>query len=279
MSKGQIVTIGGNLDFFPGEPIIEEFLKRIRDNLDHSPTLGIIPSASLNPIRTGKKYSHLFKSGDTETKIIYPEDREEANKESMINEIDECDAFFFTGGNQLRITSLLGGTESLNVIKDKFQNGAFIGGTSAGSVCLTRTMIAYGKSKDSLLHGKVELSPGLNIIEDAVIDTHFTARGRFPRLIHVVTEHPGILGVGLGEDTAAFWDLEKKDFFVIGSRNIVVVDGKEIGISNIPHIKYREPICVEGIRVHILGNGWGYDLYKHKPYYDEKFEGTHPEDW
>ncbi len=279
MPKGQVVTIGGNLDFFPEDPIIVEFLDRIRNNLGHSPIIGIIPSASLNPIRTGKKYSHLFKCDDIRTKVIYPETREEANKESTVEEIEECEAFFFTGGNQLRITSLLGGTESLKAIKEKFAEGAFIGGTSAGSVCLTRTMIAYGKSKESLLHGKVELSPGLNIIEDAVIDTHFTARGRFPRLVHVVTEHPGILGVGLGEDTAAFWDLEKKEFFVVGSRNIVVVDGKEIGLSNVPHIKYREPICVEGIRVHILGNGWGYDLEDNKPYYNEEFKATHPEDW
>jgi len=279
MTKGQIVTIGGNLDFFPEDPIIKEFLDRIRNNLGHSPKIGIIPSASLNPIRTGKKYSHLFKCDDIQTKVIYPEDREDANKESTVNEIQDCEAFFFTGGNQLRITSLLGGTETLAAIKDKFENGAFIGGTSAGSVCLTRTMIAYGKSKESLLHGKVELSPGLSFIEDAVIDTHFTARGRFPRLVHVVTEHPGILGVGLGEDTAAFWDFEKKDFFVIGSRNIVVVDGKEIGLSNVPHIKYREPICVENIRVHILGNGWGFDLDKKKPYHDEEFKATHPEDW
>ncbi len=279
MTKGQIVTIGGNLDFFPEDPIISEFLDRIRNNLGHSPKIGIIPSASLNPIRTGKKYSHLFKCDDIQTKVIYPEDREDANRESTVNEIQDCEAFFFTGGNQLRITSLLGGTETLAAIKDKFENGAFIGGTSAGSVCLTRTMIAYGKSKESLLHGKVELSPGLSFIEDAVIDTHFTARGRFPRLVHVVTEHPGILGVGLGEDTAAFWDFEKNDFFVIGSRNIVVVDGKEIGLSNVPHIKYREPICVENIRVHILGNGWGFDLDKKKPYHDEEFKATHPEDW
>ncbi|MFW5904131.1 MAG: cyanophycinase [Candidatus Saliniplasma sp.] len=279
MPKGQVVTIGGNLDFFLEDPIIVEFLNRIREYLEHSPMIGIIPSASLNPIRTGKKYSHLFRCDDIQTKVIYPEDREEANKESTLRDIEDCDAFFFTGGNQLRITALLGGTESLRAIKEKFENGAFIGGTSAGSVCLTRTMIAYGKSKESLLHGKVELSPGLSIIEDAVIDTHFTARGRFPRLVHVVTEHPGILGVGLGEDTAAFWDFEKKEFFVVGSRNIVVVDGKEIGLSNVPHIKYREPICVEGIRVHILGNGWGFDLENKKPYFNEELKVTHPEDW
>lgn len=139
-------------------------------------------------------------------------------------------------------------------------------------------MIAYGDSEESLLHGMVELSPGLNFIDNAVIDTHFTARGRFPRLIHVVTEHPGILGVGLGEDTAAVWDFEENDFTVIGSSNIVVVDGMGIGRSNIPNIQYREPICVEGIQVHVLGNSWRFDMEEHKPYCIEDFDITHPEE-
>ncbi|MBS3817778.1 MAG: cyanophycinase [Candidatus Thermoplasmatota archaeon] len=276
MPKGKIVSIGGNLDLFPEDPILEKIIDEIKEDEDHSPTLSIIPSASKKPYGSAKQYSHLFSNAGAETQTIYPENREEANEESLLEKVRESDGFFFTGGSQLRITALLGGTQMVEEMHKKFEEGALVSGTSAGAVCLTRTMIAYGDSEESLLHGMVELSPGLNFIEDAVIDTHFTVRGRFPRLIHVVTEHPGVLGVGLGEDIAAVWDFEEMDFTVIGSSNIVVVDGKDIGQSNVPNIQYREPICVEGVQVHVLGNGWGYDLEEHKPFRIEDFDITHP---
>lgn len=276
MTKGPIITIGGNLDLFPDEPILKEIKKRATTD-ERNPLISIIPSASVNPMRTGKKYSHLFNCIEMETQIVYPRDRDEANSQKMVDRVLDSDAFFFTGGAQLRITALLGGTETLDTIHKKFNEGSLVAGTSAGAVCLSRTMIAYGKSQDSLLHGKVELSPGLSFIDNVILDTHFTARGRFPRLVHVVTEHPGILGVGIGEDTAAIWDLHKNEFHVMGSRNVVVVDGKNIGCSNIPNITYREPIFAEGIMVHILANGRGFDLETRKPFEIKGFKASHPE--
>ncbi len=276
MSKGKIVSIGGSLDLFPEDPIVEKIIDELKDDEDEEPLLSIIPSASKKPYGSAKQYSHLFSNAGAETQTIYPEKRDEANEEPLLEQVRASDGFFLTGGNQLRITALLGGTQMLKEMQKRFEEGALVSGTSAGAVCLTRTMIAYGDSEESLLHGMVELSPGLNFIDDAVIDTHFTARGRFPRLIHVVTEHPGVLGVGLGEDIAAVWDFEEMNFTVIGSNNIVVVDGKNIARSNVPNIQYREPICVEGVQVHVLGNGWGYDLEERKPYRIEDFDITHP---
>ena len=272
-SKGSIITIGGNVDKHPEEPIFKEFFDRAMDGVDEEPLIGVIPSASSEPIKTANVYTGLFKKMGAKTELIHPLDREEANSEKIVEEVREPDAFFFSGGNQLRITGLFSGTKALNALQEKFEGGATLGGTSAGAACMTGPMISQGESEDSLLGGEVELSQGLGFIDDAVIDTHFTARGRFPRLIHVVTENPGILGVGLGEDTAAIWDFGKNEFSVLGSRNVIVIDGSKIGSTNMAELKYGEPIYSENIVVEILANKCKYNYKDRKPFFPQ---GIHP---
>ncbi len=264
MTKGPIVAVGGSVPLEPDEPIFLEIVRLAKKIADGKPIIAIIPTASQHPEETALEYSKLFKKIGTKPVILNPEFRDSANHHDLSKLAETAHAFFFTGGNQLRITTMLGGTSLLATIKKAHEEGAMIAGTSAGAACLTGIMIAHGESEDALITGELELSHGLNFLENAVIDTHFTARGRFPRLIHVVAENPGVLGIGLGEGTAAVWDFKNNKFDVIGSRNLVVVDGVTITNSNKADIKPGEPLCVENITLHILTEGSSYDLESRK---------------
>ena len=148
---------------------------------------------------------------------------------------------------------MLGGTSLLKELHNKFENGALLGGTSAGSVCMTTIMISQDLIRRPFVHGEVELTQGLGFLEDIVIDTHFAARNRIPRLIHIVSENPGILGVGIGENTGAIWDFYEKEFRVMGRGSIVVIDGKNVKESNTPCLELGESLSVSGITVHVMG--------------------------
>ncbi len=264
--KGPIITLGGNVPMTSDELIFIELMIIARKLAGGKPLVAIIPTASQETVKTGSEYSKLFEELGAKTEILNPEFRDTANHKDLSEIAKKADVFFFTGGNQLRITTMLGGTNLLNTIKERHEQGAMVAGTSAGAACLTGLMIAHGESEDALCFGELELSHGLSFIQDTVIDTHFTARGRFPRLIHVVAENPGVLGVGLGEHTAAVWDFQENKFEVIGDRNVVVVDGLAIGMSNKADLKPGKPLCVEGITIHILSAGSSYDLEDRKCY-------------
>ncbi|MFP4142064.1 MAG: cyanophycinase [Thermoplasmata archaeon] len=262
MTRGTIIAMGGNIDLRPDTPLFKEYFNVAQKITPGTPTIGIIPTASGTPEMSMKGYSDLFESYSSKTVVIDPKSREEANEEEMIDKVEKSDAFFFTGGHQIRITTLLGGTELMDRLKEKFEYGALIGGTSAGSTCLTSLMIAGDLLGRPFVHGQVELTQGLGIIPDMVIDTHFTERGRFPRLIHVVSENPGVRGVGIGEGTAIVWDLEKEEFRVIGRNSVAVVDGVHITKNNAAELELGEPLSVSGVTVHVLANGARFDYDK-----------------
>ena len=116
-------------------------------------------------------------------------------------------------------------------------------------------MISQDLLKRPFVHGEVELTQGLGFIDDVIIDTHFTTRERFPRLIHVVCENPGMLGVGIGDSTAALWDFDKTEFEVMGKNNVIVFDGKHIKTSNTTDLEFGEQLSVSDVRVHVVGRG------------------------
>ncbi|MFW6196405.1 MAG: cyanophycinase [Thermoplasmatota archaeon] len=247
--------MGGNVDLSPDHPLNKKFFNISQTMTKGTPNIGIIPSASANPNKTGEDYSKLFEGMGANTDIINPESRGTANDEEILNIVNKQDAFFFTGGHQLRITALLGGTKLLDLIEEKFENGTLLAGTSAGSVCMTEIMISQDLLKRPFVHGEVELTQGLGFIGDMIIDTHFTSRERFPRMIHVVCENPGILGIGIGDSTGALWDFDKSEFEVLGKNNVVVLDGKHIKVSNTPDLDFGEQLSVSDVRVHVVGKG------------------------
>ena len=255
MGVGNIMTMGGNVSVSPTEPLFKEFFNISQIISEGQPTIGVIPTPSGEPDKSGEIYSGLFKDIGANTVVLNPKSREEANSLKILEDLDNAHSFFITGGNQLRITDLLEGTEMVDKIKKKFDQGALVGGTSAGAVCLTETMIFEGTIKRHFYKGEVDLIQGLGFIDDVVIDTHFAERGRFPRLIQVVSENPDMLGIGLGERTGAVWDFDKKEFEVIGSGNVVAIQGRHLTKSNVPELELGDNMSVSGIRVHVLGNG------------------------
>lgn len=155
----------------------------------------------------------------------------------------------------MKLTTLLGGTALLEVIRRRYYDEPkfVVAGTSAGAAAMSNTMIISGSSKEALIKGTLLLTNGLDLINNVSIDTHFTQRGRIGRLLEMVTCNPGILGLGLGEDTCVV--INKGCMEVIGSGLVMIVDGNGIGYTDITEVKDGEPITVEGIKVHVLGSG------------------------
>ncbi|MDG6220194.1 MAG: cyanophycinase [Candidatus Thermoplasmatota archaeon] len=267
MVKGTIIAIGGNLDLFPEEPIIKEIYRQASLR-SQRPKIVIVPSASEEPQTTGKKYEYVFKAMGADAVIAHPSSRQEANCPDILRKIENMDAVFFTGGIQLRLTAFLGGTEFLHSIREQYENGAVLAGTSAGAAAMPTTMIAYGDSDQALKKGKVELAPGLAFLSGLIFDTHFITRGRLPRLLHVTAENPSLYGVGLGEDTSIVLNPETQMFQVLGTGSVIVVDAHNMVATNIPDINHGVPIIAEGLTVHVMANKCMYDIKNRKAMYD-----------
>jgi cyanophycinase len=189
--------------------------------------------------------------------------REDAHDHACVENIETANGIFFTGGDQLKITSLLGGSPIMDIVKKAQAQSIFIAGTSAGAAAMPETMINYGAA-DSMLKGNVKMSPGIGLVNNMVIDSHFVKRGRISRLMYLVSTNPGIMGVGLSEDTGILIYPNKKYFEVIGSRQVVLVDGRRSRHANIASIRDQQPFSVTDVKVHVLGPQYGYYYEKHE---------------
>jgi cyanophycinase len=170
----------------------------------------------------------------------------------------------FSGGNQLRLSSIFGGTEILDLIRRKYNDEHFvIAGTSAGAMAMSNTMIYEGSADRAHLKGEVKITTGLGFMQNVVIDSHFDKRGRFNRLAQAVAAQPGALGIGLGEDTGVIVR-KGSELEVIGSGSVVIIDGKFIEYNNIADIRFGQPISIENIIVHMLSKGDKFDTQTRK---------------
>lgn len=272
--KGKLIAIGGNEDKgSDSEPNTEQknnlnfFELQILSRVLHEiktvkqARIEVITSASSIPEEVGEAYLSAFgKLGDQNVSLMHIRNREDARMPEYIERIRNCDGVMFTGGNQLRLSTIFGGTEILEILHDRYMNEDFvIAGTSAGAMAMPNTMIYQGSSSDALLKGEVKITTGLAFIKNVIIDSHFDKRGRFGRVAQAVASNPGCIGIGLGEDTGVL--ITEGNFLeVIGSNMVTVVDGFEIQHSNIAELQEGSPITIENLRVHILTKGNCYDL-------------------
>ena len=258
--KGTLIPIGGGEDS-------EAILKRIvKETGKRKPQICYMTIATTSPKEAAQKHKKFFRDmGMSNVSIIHFYSRDEADLEKNIIKIKKCNAVFIGGGDQLRLSSLLGGTLLLAEIKKRyFDDPDFvICGNSAGAAAMSNTMIISGSSKDALIKGELELTNGLDLINDVFIDTHVTQRGRFGRLIQTVTYNPGILGLGLSLDTAVVIH-NGEELEVIGSGLVVIVDGTSINYTDLTDIANGIPITVEGIKMHVLGPGKRFHIIKRK---------------
>jgi cyanophycinase len=226
----------------------------------------IITTASSVPDEMNKTYKDAFKKiGFSEIDFIKIENKKEARDPSFVERIYDAHAVLFTGGDQFKLSTILGGTNTVAAIKEKFNHDRdfTIAGTSAGAMVMSAVMIYEGGVHEALLKTDLRLTAGLGIFDTCIIDTHFIKRGRFGRLAHAIIMNPEALGVGLGEDTSLIIK-NGQDAECRGSGTVVVIDGKEIGETNVTDADDDTPIYIEGLKVHLLAKGCRFSIAERK---------------
>ncbi|MGL5616890.1 MAG: cyanophycinase [Sarcina sp.] len=197
--------------------------------------------------------------------------REECWHEEKLNLIDSAKVIFFTGGDQLRITSLIGGTPIYKRVIDAFNKGTILVGTSAGASVMSDTMIVSGDDEESPRKCTIEMARGLGLVKGLVIDQHFSQRGRIGRLLAAVAQNPESIGIGIDEDTAIVLG-EDNIIKVIGSNSVYIIDGRKIDYSNVSEQSPKEQLSMFNVILHILTPGKSYNLDKKKPFEEEVFK-------
>jgi cyanophycinase len=266
--KGKLIIIGGavdkgsfsetdldrialqNLNFFE-----EGILKRVieESKFKEQSLIEIVTTASNIPNEIGRAYAKAFKVlGADKVNILHIDNREQASDPGNIERLRQAHVLMFTGGDQLRLTSILGGTPFHDLFLEKYRNEEFIyAGTSAGAAAASNNMIYEGNSSEALLKGEIKITSGLGLINDVIIDTHFVQRGRIGRLFQAVVDNPKTMGIGLGEDTGLLIT-NGIHMEAIGSGLVILVDGREIKDTNLTQIEIGQPISICYMVVHVL---------------------------
>ena len=254
--RGFIVPIGGAEDKEGAANILRKFIEVAGGR---TARIVIIPTASTLE-DTGKRYEKLFrKLGADEAKSLPIATRSDATKTEWLDYIERANGSFVTGGTQLRLTTILGGTPVAKAIRRANARGVAVGGTSAGAAILSEHMIAYGAEGHTPHAGAVSLVPGFGLTNRIIIDQHFRQRDRLGRLLTALAYNPFAVGIGLDEDTAAFIDHAKK-ITVVGAGAITIVDASELSHSTIADTKEGKPVCMTNVRLHVLVDGGTFDL-------------------
>ncbi len=257
MNLGNLIIIGGAEDKTQECNILKSFVAL---SGAAEAKLTIITTATEKPIEKGNEYKSVFsRLGVMEPSILNINSRDDADLEGYARTVSDSTGIFFTGGDQLRITSILGGTKIYNALHDAYRAGAAIAGTSAGASAMSGTMIVDGNDNDAARKCTLKMAPGLGLLDAALIDQHFHQRGRIGRLLCGVAENPSILGIGIDEDTAVrvYPDAH---FEVIGSNSVTVVDGRHIKSSNVSELMSDENLAIANIILHVLPAGYGFDM-------------------
>ncbi len=254
--RGYIVPVGGAEEKIQDRRILKRFIEIAGDR---DARIAVIPTAS-ELAETGPRYVQIFKELGASAAIALPFfERADADRVDLLEHLEHATGVFFTGGNQLRIATVLGGTPVARIVRRLNAQGVIVGGTSAGAAILPEHMIAHGASGSTPTAGMVQLSPGLGLTNRVVVDQHFRQRDRLGRLLTALAYNPFAIGLGLDEDTGAFIDPDNV-IHVIGTGAVTVVDVSRLGHSSIAEANPGEPICMTNIRVHILPHGATFDL-------------------
>lgn len=284
--KGKLIAIGGaedkgtnlergeihrnNLNFFE-LAILRRFVQEAGGN---EARIEVITTASTIPVEVGNNYLNAFgKIGCINIGEMHIRNRFDAVNKEYLERLQHCDAVMFSGGNQMRLTATFGGTQFLKILLERYQHENFlVGGTSAGAMAMSNTMIYEGEASKAHLKGEVKIATGLGFIDDVIIDSHFEKRGRFGRLAQAIAANPACIGIGLGEDTGMLIT-EGSKMEAIGSGLVMILDGHEIKHSNIADIPDGCPVSIENLKVHFCEKGNGYVLEDRK-FLMEMYEGA-----
>ncbi|MBE9586921.1 cyanophycinase [Mucilaginibacter sp. JRF] len=278
--KGKLVIIGGAVDMGSNvsaqehilQPDYIKFFEKgilrriITESAKHEASVvEVITTASQIPELVGEEYIKAFGQLNVEhVNVLHIKSREDAANEEYLERIRKADVVMFSGGDQLRLTAIFGGTQFLQILKQRYRKEHFvIAGTSAGAAAASTHMIYRGQSNEALIKGEVQITAGLGFIDGVIVDTHFVQRGRIGRLFYAVASNPGILGIGLGED-AGLLVSEGNIMEAIGSGLIILVDGKNIVETNIYDVEIGDPVSIENLKVHVMSIFDKYELHQHR---------------
>lgn len=257
LKRGTLIIIGGAEDKTTDMRILKIVYKLSGGD---NGTVAIVTTATNSPYEAEREYDDLFKSlGSKAVYGINISNRAQAEDQRLIKQIKECDCIFFVGGDQLRISSILGGTEFHKAILNSLNDGKVIAGTSAGASMMSQVMVVEGKDDEAPRKCTLKMAPGMGLLQGVIIDQHFNQRGRIGRLLAAVAQNPGIIGLGIDEDTAAIVnsDLSLK---VAGSGVVTVVDGRDISFTNISEQYAEEPLAITNVKIHVFPEGYGFNL-------------------
>jgi cyanophycinase len=264
--KGILVVIGGRESKdneepenketpqnFTGQEILKKFLELTGKG---DPVIEVITSASSVGDESFKEYKKVFTElGIKRIGHIHQKTRKEVLDNSLLDRVESADGVFFSGGDQLLLTSLYGGSVFLKRLKERYiDDNIVIAGTSAGAMAMSTPMIYAGSNEVQELAGEIKITTGLEFLKDVCVDTHFVHRGRFVRLAQVIATNPTSIGIGIEEDTAMIVR-GGQEAEMIGSGTIIVIEGYTITDTNVDGFGSKRPISIRDLRVHILSKG------------------------
>jgi cyanophycinase len=258
---GTLFVIGGAEDRRDRKIILSRMAERIG-----SGKLVISTLASDYGDEVWEVYRKLFISmGVKQVKHLGINHRDETSKDPRLDMLADAKAVFFTGGDQLKITTRLGGTALSELIEEIYRRGGIIGGTSAGATALGEMMLigspAPGISK---IGDALPMTPGLGLAKNMIIDQHFSERGRIRRLLGAVAQNPRMLGIGIDEDTAVVVESDGI-FHTLGSGAVYIVDGHELTYTNISQVSFGRALSVFDVKLHVLSSGDRFDSHSRHP--------------
>lgn len=261
MKSGKLIIIGGSEDKVNAMAILREVANRVGKG-----KLCIVSVASKLGDELWESYREVFlKLGVKNLSHLDVVHRQETIDKRALEAVEGSSAIFFTGGDQLKITSELGGTQVLEKIFSIHEHGGIIAGTSAGASVMAETMLTGGITEGSFRLGtSIRMSPGLGLASDMIIDQHFGERGRLGRLLGATAHNPRNLGIGIDENTAIILE-NRERFDVVGTGAVYVIDAHESCGNNISEGKEDSPLSIFNVRLHILVDGDGFDLRNKVP--------------
>ncbi len=271
-STGTLIPIGGNEDKGINEDeqyhlefIEESILSRVvKESGGRDAMIAIIPTASSIPEKVSESYTNAFgKLGCTNLHILDIRERWQAEASVFISVIQKADCVMFSGGNQSKITQIIGESTIHKILMQRYQRGKLvIAGTSAGAMCMTKEMITGGSSQESFIKGAVGLSDGMKFVNHLIIDSHFIRRGRFGRLAEAVAKFPDLIGIGLAEDTGLV--IKNNVFEVIGSGMVILFDARNAKHNNHALMEDGMPMSLTNLKTSILASGDLFNIKKKK---------------
>jgi len=266
ISRGYVVPIGGAEERTGSMRVLRRFTKLCGGR---TARIVIIPTAS-SLDDTGDRYIEIFKKiGVTDAVSLPIAERADAEREEYFEQLDLATGIFISGGNQLRLSTILGGTLVAQKIRRLNATGVHVAGTSAGAAIMSEHMIAGGSTGLSARADGVNLAPGLGLTNAVIIDQHFSQRERLGRLLTAVSYNPFMLGVGIDEDTAIFIGPDQV-FEVEGSGTVTIIDPEHLSYSSMDRAKKNESLSLLDLKLHILSKGCRFDIPERKPYPPKK---------